>query len=88
MKKQVYDFIAKEAEKASGLTWGEITGKSIRRDLFFARMAITIKCLELFDIETVAKLIHRDRTTIYHYLKRYNIDYKYNKKFKEIADKL
>lgn len=82
------ELLKKSIEQKTRLTWSEIIGNSRRKNLFFARMAVSVKCLEFMDLRSVSRLLNRDRTTIYYYIKRYPIDYESSKEFKILADKL
>ena len=59
------------------------------RDVFFMRMIFTYHCRETgMTLKQIKTYIHRDHTTMLHYLKRYRDEYKYNSDFRDIADRV
>jgi chromosomal replication initiation ATPase DnaA len=75
--------------EVTGMTFGEYTTQSRKRDGFFARMIFVYHCrkkkMKLTDIATY---VHRDRSSMLHLLKKYDDETKYNPHFKIWAERV
>ena len=72
-----------------GIPFYDITGGSRKRNIVFARMIYSHLCNKQGEsITNIATEMKHDHSTILYYLKKYSEDYKYNKKFREVADEV
>ena len=72
--------------EVAGLRFSECITKNRRRDGFFARMIFVYHCNKQNMIPVdIAQYIHRHRTDVYHYLKKYDNEVKYSPYFRNIA---
>lgn len=87
-----YDYIAKikaAIYEVTGFKFDTYTGKSRQRDKCYARMIFVYHCRKLkLSLYAIANLVNRDHSSIVHYLKQYVIDYKYDREFREWADRI
>ncbi len=75
--------------EVTGLRFNQYTTKSRKRDYFFARVLFVYHCRQLkMTLTQIAKHIHRDHSTMLHFLRKYREDYDYNPQFRELADKV
>lgn len=76
-------------EEVTGLKFEDYKTNSRKRNCFFARMIFAYYCCEVeLTPKEIAKYIHRDYTTIHHYLRKYNDECKYNPSFRIIAEQI
>lgn len=77
-------------QNVTGLRFEEYTTASRERNTFFARMIIINYCRlkEKMSLPEIARLVHRDHTTVMHCLKTYKDEVKYNFTFREIVRKV
>lgn len=71
-----------------GVEYGDVIGKCRRHDLVMARVIMTKYLIDVFELSTpaVGKALNRDHSTIFHYGKVYENEYKYNPSFRKMAD--
>ncbi len=75
--------------EVTGLRFNQYTTKSRKRDYFFARVLFVYHCRQLkMTLTQIAKHIHRDHSSMLHFLRKYREDYDYNPQFRELADKV
>jgi hypothetical protein len=94
MKKNIYE--TRESEIISiirmaifgvtGIDLVHYSSKSREQKYFFLRIIFSYHCVQQ-NIEPM-EYLNRHRTTKYHYLKQYENEYKYNRDFKELANKI
>lgn len=73
-------------QEVMGLKFEEYTTEVRCRDSFFARMIFTYHCRKTgMKLKEIARYIHRDHTTMLHYLNKYDDEVKYNPTFRAIA---
>jgi hypothetical protein len=70
----------------TGFEFVQYATKSRERKYFLIRMIFVYHC-ELQNIEPM-EYLNRHRTTKYYYLQQYDNEYKYNREFRAIADKI
>ena len=71
------------------ISFTEITGDSRNRNIVFARMIYSHYCKQRGEaITSIADEMKHDHSTIIYYLKKFDDDYKYNPKFKEIVNRI
>lgn len=72
-----------------GTDFDQQRNDSKSRDVFFMRMIFTYHCREIgMTLKQIKTYIHRDHTTMLHYLKRYRDEFKYNSEFRDIANRV
>ena len=70
-----------------GTDFDQHLDRSRSQDVFFMRMIFTYHCREFgMTLKMIKAYIHRDHTTMLHYLKRYKDEYRFNPQFRTIAD--
>jgi hypothetical protein len=75
--------------EATGMTFGEYTTKSRKRDAFFARMIFAYHCRKnKMKLVNIATYVHRDRSSMYHLLKKYDDEAKYNPCFRTLTQRV
>ncbi len=75
--------------EVTGLRFNQYTTKSRKRGYFFARVLFVYHCRQLkMTLTQIAKHIHRDHSSMLHFLRKYREDYDYNPQFRELADKV
>lgn len=76
-------------EEVTGLTFEQYTEDDRRPEGFFARMLFSVHCKKAgIDSKRIIHHIPRDRTTILHYLNKYPDEFRFNKEFRETAEKI
>lgn len=72
--------------EVTGLKFDEYITKSRKRDGFFARMIFVYHCRRhKMKLTKIAKYVRRDHSSMLHLLRKYDDDFKYSPKFREIA---
>ena len=78
--------------QVTGMKFKEYVTDSRQRDGFYARMIFVYHCKRCrqyqFNITDIAKLIHRNHSSILHILNKYQDEMKYNPSFRYIATKV
>lgn len=75
--------------EATGLRFNQYTTKCRKREHFFARMLFVYHCRQLkMTLTQIAKHVHRDHSSMLHFLRKYDDDYKFSPQFRELADKV
>ncbi|MCL1933564.1 MAG: DUF4406 domain-containing protein [Candidatus Azobacteroides sp.] len=75
--------------KVMMVSFYEISSRNRSRDNVYARMIYAYFCMEKGISNTdISKEIKHDCSTINYYIKKYKEDYKYNPKFREIANQI
>lgn len=71
-----------------GAEYEDVIGKCRRRDLVMARVIISeyLRYVLLISTEWIGRVLNRDHSTILHYSKVYDNEYRYNLLFRRIAD--
>lgn len=86
---EVVERIQNAVHEVTGLQLHEYNTKSRNRDGFFARMLFVQHCrrnnMKLVDI---ARYIHRDHSSILHFLRKYNDEVRYNDFFRAMAEQV
>lgn len=73
----------------TGLRFNQYTTKCRKREHFFARMLFVYHCRKLkMTLTQIAKHIHRDHSSMLHFLRKYDDDFNYNPLFRELAEKV
>lgn len=76
-------------QEVTGLNLKEIRKESREQMSFFARMIFAFNCRKRrFKHDRIAEILNRDNTTVRHYLRKYDDEFKYNQEFREIAEKV
>lgn len=68
----------------------DVCGKSRKQEIVYTRMTIAYflrRCTTLSTTE-IGKLINRDHSTIIHYLKAYDSEFRFNKDFRNFAKRI
>jgi len=82
------DQIKQSISTISGLSWQEIISSNKRWDAFYVRMIISERLKNLLKPSEIAKIVNRNRTTIYYYQKQYYEELYNNREFRELSDKI
>lgn len=71
-----------------GAEYGDVIGKCRRHDLVMARVIISeyLRCVLLISTEWIGRVLNRDHSTILHYSKVYENEYRYSPLFRKMAD--
>lgn len=79
--------IIERTSRLWGVTTEEVFGRSRKQPLPFARATIAAILREQYDLTTIyiGEILNRSHCTVLHYFKLYEAEYKYNKKFHDIA---
>ena len=72
--------------EVTGLRFHQYTTKSRKREFFFARMLFVYHARKLkMSLTQIAKYVHRDHSSILHFLKKYEDDFNFNYQFRQLA---
>ena len=75
--------------EVTGLRLNQYATKNRKRDCFYARMLFVYHCRRLkMTLTQIAKHVHRDHSSMLHFLRKYDDDFNYNPQFRELAEKL
>lgn len=75
--------------EVTGLRLNQYNTKSRKRDGFFARMLFVYHCRrEKMKLVDIAKYIHRDHSSMLHFLNKYNDEVRYNEFFRVMAERV
>lgn len=75
--------------EVTGLRLNQYSTKSRKRDGFFARMLFVQHCRrEKMKLVDIAKYIHRDHSSMLHFLNKYNDEVRYNEFFRLMAERV
>jgi hypothetical protein len=75
--------------EVTGMTLGEYTTKSRKRDAFFSRMIFAYHCRKnQMKQKDIAAYIHRDRSLMTYLLRKYEDETKYNPQFRVLAERV
>ena len=75
--------------EVTGLKFNEYTTPSRERRFFFARILFAYHCHQNnMTPSEIANLLNRDRTSIFHFLKKYKDEITYNPKFRALAQRV
>ena len=75
--------------EVTGLRLNQYSTKSRKRDGFFARMLFVHHCRrEKMKLVDIAKYIHRDHSSMLHFLNKYNDEVRYNEFFRSMAERV
>ena len=75
--------------EVTGLRLNQYATKSRKRDCFYARMLFVYHCRRLkMTLTQIAKYVHRDHSSMLHFLRKYEDDFNFNPQFRELAEKV
>lgn len=75
--------------EVTGLRLNQYNTKSRKREGFFARMLFVHHCRrEKMKLVDIAKYIHRDHSSMLHFLSKYNDEVRYNEFFRVMAERV
>lgn len=75
--------------EVTGLRLNQYATKSRKRDCFYARMLFVYHCRRLkMTLTQIAKRVHRDHSSMLHFLRKYEDDFNFNPQFRELAEKV
>ena len=75
--------------EVTGLRLNQYNTKSRKRDGFFARMLFVYHCRrEKMKLVDIAKYIHRDHSSMLHFLNKYTDEVRYNEFFRAMAERV
>ena len=85
----VFAELKQAISEVMGISFYDIVGNSRKRNVVYARMIYAFFCREkgesITDISTEMK---HDHSTVIYYLRKFNDDYKFNPKFREIVNRI
>lgn len=86
------EFVKKLIEvikEVTGLDFDQYTDKSRQRDRFYARMIFAYNLHRNWRrMDDIAKILNRNRSMAYYYIEKYIDEVKYNKEFRELAERV
>jgi hypothetical protein len=75
--------------EVTGMRFHEYITKSRKRDGFFARMMFVYHCRQSkMKLTDIARYVHRDHTSMIHFLKKYDDEVRYNPYFRVLAQRV
>lgn len=87
--KRIAEVIEAVVQEVTGFGIKQFGQKSRCRERCYARMIFVYHCREAkMRLATISKFVHRDHTTMIHYLNRYNDEIRFNKEFRDLASKV
>ena len=87
--KRIAEVIEDVVQEVTGFGINQFGQKSRCRERCYARMIFVYHCREAkMRLATISKFVHRDHTTMLHYLNRYNDEIRFNKEFRDLATKV
>ena len=85
----VFSDLKQAVADITGVSFCDITGKSRKRGIVYARMIYSHYCRKQdVTITKIASEMKKNHSTVIYYLKKYTDDYRYNPQFREIADRI
>lgn len=76
-------------QEATGMRFDQYITKSRKRDGFFARMLLVYHCRKRkMKLTHIAKLVHRDHSSMLHLLNKFDDEVKFNPYFRGLAEKV
>jgi len=86
---QIFAELKKAIYEVMEISFSDITGRSRKRHIVFARMIYSHFCsMKGETITSIAAEIKRNHSTIIYYLRKFDDDYRFNPKFREIANRI
>lgn len=86
------EFIKKLIEvikEVTGLDFDQYTDKSREKNKVYARMIFSVQMFKDWNgISSTGRIINRDHATVLYYLKKYPDEVRYNKEFRELAERV
>lgn len=87
--KRIAERVADAVQQITGLSLKQFAQDNRSRERCYARMMFVYHCRAAkMRLVTISKFVHRDHTTMLHYLNKYNDEMKYNKEFRNLAVKV
>lgn len=75
--------------EVTGLTLKEYSSKRRHRDAFYARMIFIYHAEKAgINMKVISQLTSRDRATVMYHLKKYHMDYRYDRTFRALAKRV
>jgi len=85
----VFEDIKQALSEVTGISFGDIAGSSRKRRIVFARMIYSHFCNKKRETVTgIAAEMKHDHSTISYYLRKFDDEYKFNPKFREIVNRM
>lgn len=73
----------------TGVSFFEISGRSRKQQYVYARMLFARYCRAVgTSYSDIARAMNRDHSTVKFYLRRFDEDYRFNREFREIAERM
>lgn len=87
--KRIAERVEDAVQQVTGFGLKQFAQSSRCRERCYARMIFVYQCRQAkMRIVTISKFVHRDHTTMLHYLNKYGDEMKYNKEFRNLATKV
>ena len=85
----VFAELKQAISEVMGISFYDIVGNSRKRNIVYARMIYTHLCKGKGEsITDIALEMKHDHSTVIYYLRKFNDDYKFNPKFREIVNRI
>ena len=86
---EIVNHVSEAIHEVTGISFAEFTERIKKMEYVYARMMFTHNCFNLgMNIREISKYLFRDRVTIIHSLKKFDDEYRYNKQFRMMADRV
>ena len=86
---RIAGFVEDAVQQVTGFSLKQFAQRSRCRERCYARMIFVYHCRRIkMRLVTISKYVHRDHTTMLHYLNKYNDEMRFNKEFRNIANKV
>ena len=84
------DKIIQAVCKIWNVSLDDVCGRSRKQDVVYTRMTIAYFLRQYTTLSTteIGRLINRDHSTIVHYLKTYDSEFRFNKDFRNFAERI
>ena len=87
--KRIAGFVEDAVQQVTGFSLKQFAQRSRCREMCYARMIFVYHCRRMkMRLVTISKFVHRDHTTMLHYLNKYNDEVRFNKEFRDLANKV
>lgn len=81
--------IKQAIKDVTGVSFFEISGRSRKQQYVYARMLFARYCRAVgTSYSDIARAMNRDHSTVKFYLRRFDEDYRFNREFREIAERM
>lgn len=87
--KRIVERVEDAVQQVTGFSLKQFAQNNRCRERCYARMIFVYHCRRAkMRLMTISKFVYRDHTTLLHYLNKYDDEVKYNKEFRDLANKV